>query len=189
MIEIAGFVLTGGESSRMGRDKALLPFGATTLCERIADVVSEVCEHVLLVGHPERYGHMRYACVADLHPGLGPLSGLETILDLQLASLNVVVSCDAVNLESKWLKVLIGEAKMNGALCTVAKDGAGKLQPLCAVYRSECRETVARAIHERRLRAVNLLDELKAQTIQLDDVLFNLNTPDQYKEVSNAIRR
>ena len=83
-MRVAGFVLTGGLSSRMGQDKALLPMGSQTLCEHIADIVSTVASQVFLIGHPERYGHLKYKCIADLRPGLGPLSGLETALSLDV---------------------------------------------------------------------------------------------------------
>ena len=185
---MAGFVLTGGQSSRMGRDKALLPVGPETLGERIGDVLSLVSEEVLLVGYPERYRHLKYRCVADLRPGFGPLSGLETALSLDIAEFNVVISCDAYNVNEKWLQALVLEIERSGALCAVAQDAAGDLQPLCGVYRKECRVIVSKALGEGRLRAMDLLRELDALPVRVNGLVLNLNTPQQYDEIADANR-
>ncbi len=185
---MAGFVLTGGRSRRMGRDKALLPSSGQTLCEHIGDVVGAAATRVFLVGHPERYSHLKYPCIADIHPDLGPLSGLETALSLGRAELNVVVSCDVWNIREEWLRVLLAEAQV-GARCVVAEDEQGKVQPLCGVYRSECLPIVTEALAAGRLRMMDLLNELGARRVKLDGAVMNVNTPEEYSESANAGRR
>jgi len=175
----AGFVLTGGKSTRMGRDKALLPAGVQTLCEHIGDVVSQVASPVFLVGHPERYAHLKYPCLPDLHPGLGPLSGLETALCASEADWNVIVSCDLFNLRADWLMALLEKAQV----CAVAQDSAGTIQPLCGVYHRECRAIVSKAVSEGRLRAMDLLGELNAITVLLPETILNVNTPEEYGRI------
>lgn len=172
---VTGFVLTGGQSTRMGQDKALLPVQGQTLCEHIGDVVSLVAEKVLLVGHPERYGHLKYACLPDRHPDLGPLSGLETALTFGAADLNVVAGCDVANIKVEWLRTLIREAP-DGVHCAVVEDAASRLQPLCGVYRSDCLPVVRRALEERRLRMMDLLTELGAKLVRVDELVVNLNS-------------
>ena len=186
-MKVAGFVLTGGLSTRMGRDKAMLAVNGQTLCEAIADVVSLVAEKVFLVGRPERYRNLRYECLADLHPGLGPLSGVETALAAGKAELNVVVGCDVVNLDAGWLQALIQEA-LPGRRCVAAEDCDRKVQPLCAVYRSECGPIVSKAIAEGRLRMMDLLRELEARPVKVDAVILNANTPEDYSGMVNARR-
>jgi molybdopterin-guanine dinucleotide biosynthesis protein A len=178
-MKAAGFVLTGGQSSRMGRDKALLPAGGQTLCEHIGDVVSQVASPVFLVGHPERYAHLKYPCLEDLHPGLGPLCGLETALTASAADWNVIVSCDIVNIQADWLRALLAKARP----CAVAQDPAGNIQPLCGVYHRECRAIVSKALSEGRLRAMDLLKELNAAAVPVSEMILNVNTPEQYGRI------
>ena len=168
----------------MGRDKALLPIGGRTLCEQIAEVVSSVAEKVYLVGHPERYGHLKYECIADVRPGFGPLSGLETALSLGLAEFHVVTSCDLFNVSAEWLRALLWEAE-RGARCAAVQDLNGDLQPLCAVYGSACRPVVSRALSEGRLRMRDLLKELEASPVKVEGAVLNLNTPDEYRGILN----
>lgn len=178
-MSVAGFVLTGGESTRMGRDKATLPMHGQTLCEYIGDVVAAVTGSVVLVGHPERYGKVKYPCVADLHPGHGPLSGLETALCITRAKFNVITGCDSPNIQPEWLRSLISAAR-EGCRCVVAEDRAGIVQPLCGVYRDDCRDIVSAALTDRQFRMMDLLQELGAQTVKVDGVVLNINTPEQY---------
>lgn len=178
---VTGFVLTGGRSTRMGTDKALLRMGGQTLCEQVGDVLATVAERVLLIGHAERYGGLKFECISDKRPDLGPLSGLETALCLQLAEFHIVTSCDIANLKQAWLHALLWEAE-RGPRSVVVEDAKGKVQPLCGVYRSECRETVTRALSEGRLRMMDLLKELDARTVKINEVVSNLNTPEEYAD-------
>src|SRR3981081_963293 len=76
----AGFVLVGGNSSRMGKDKARLPFGGGTLAEYVAKAVREAAGSVTLVGAPERYLSLGFPMLTDIRKGAGPLSGIHTAL-------------------------------------------------------------------------------------------------------------
>jgi molybdopterin-guanine dinucleotide biosynthesis protein A len=188
MMKVAGFVLTGGRSTRMGRDKATLSIDGQPLCEHIGGVLASVAEKVFLIGHPERYQHLNYECVADIHPDLGPLSGLETALSLACAEFHLVVGCDALNIEPAWLRALLAEAEL-GRRCVVAEDQSGKRQPLCAVYRSDCLPVVRAALSERRLRMMDLLAELAPRTVKIEGVVSNLNTREEYNGMVHADRR
>ena len=66
----AGFVLVGGASSRMGSDKASLPFRGGALVEHVAAAVAEAAGNVTLVGPPERYRDLGLRIIPDRYPGL-----------------------------------------------------------------------------------------------------------------------
>ncbi len=76
---ITAYVLAGGRSSRMGRDKAMLPFGGTTLLAHAVTTARTVAHEVVLLGdRPDLQGADH--AIPDLHPGCGPVGGMETAL-------------------------------------------------------------------------------------------------------------
>ena len=144
-MKAAGFVLVGGRSSRMGRDKALLPLSSRLLIEDIAAKVAAATGSVALIGAPERYKHVGLECLPDLRPGMGPLAGIETALLSGRGELNLIVACDMPSLEADWLYRLMREARETDAHCVTTRDGSGIVHPLCAVYRSGCLPVIRRS--------------------------------------------
>src|SRR5436190_1021277 len=77
----SAIVLCGGRSSRMGMDKANLPFGAETLLERVVRICSEAVDRVVVVASPEQLLPPLPSTVRIVHDresGRGPLEGLRT---------------------------------------------------------------------------------------------------------------
>jgi molybdenum cofactor guanylyltransferase len=176
----AGFVLVGGLSSRMGRDKALLPLNSKPLAEHIASVVEQAAGNVVFVGMPERYRGLSRECLPDLHPGAGPLAGIEAALASKRGDLNLIVACDMPGLSPEWLAQLMDQAELTKAACLAATDCAGQVHPLCSVYRSDCLAAVQSAITEKRFRLHDLLKELDAKTFELPVLIPNVNTPEEW---------
>src|ERR1700730_18212286 len=88
----AGFVLCGGRSSRMGRDKGLLPIDGRALVERTAERVRAAAGSVTLIGSPERYAHLGLPVAPDLIPDCGPIGGLYTALKMTHAEWDLLVA-------------------------------------------------------------------------------------------------
>ncbi|MGE5648255.1 MAG: molybdenum cofactor guanylyltransferase [Acidobacteriota bacterium] len=129
-----GFVLAGGESSRMGRDKALLPYGNSTLVEHVAAQAAAAAGSAALIGRPERYRGLGYPVFEDLVPARGPLGGVVTALSATDAPWNLIVACDMPGVTAEFLSMLIEAAVRSGGDCLVPVSPSGRLEPLCAVY-------------------------------------------------------
>jgi molybdenum cofactor guanylyltransferase len=182
----AGFVLVGGRSSRLGRDKALLPWGEQTLVESIAMKVCEAAGSVALVGRSELDPVIDIDCIPDLRPGMGPLSGIETALATGRGDLNLIVACDLPLLETDWLKLLIDAADKREAKCVVATEAGGRVHPLCAVYRADCLPAVHKALDDGRLKLMDLVGELRAEFVELPVPIWNVNTPEEWRRCREA---
>ncbi|HEX4231027.1 MAG TPA: molybdenum cofactor guanylyltransferase [Bryobacteraceae bacterium] len=176
----AGFVLVGGRSSRMGCDKALLPWNAEPLVEQVAKTVECAVGNVVLIGTPDRYRDLRRDCLPDIHPGMGPLAGIEAALATGRGNWNLVVACDMPDLDARWLSKLLDTAETGNLPCVAARDSAGAVHPLCAVYRNDCLAAVQRAIARNRLRAQDLLKDLEAMPFDLPAMISNVNTPEEW---------
>ena len=176
---VAGFVLAGGRSSRMGRDKALLDIGGEPLLVRIGRQVSEAAGSAVVIGDPERYGRLGFTVIPDCIAGLGPLGGLLTVLENTTARWNLVVACDMPSLTACILKELIMLTETAAhARCIVPVSG-GAPEPLCAVYHRGCLPVVRRAADAGHLRMRDLVPELNSMAVPFKDaqVFENINNP------------
>jgi molybdenum cofactor guanylyltransferase len=178
MDSTAGFVLTGGRSSRMGRDKALLPIDGSVLVERTAEVVRAAAGSVTLIGAPGRYAHLGLPVLPDLVPDGGPLCGLHTALKITRADWNLVVACDMPGLTVAFLGDLLAAAQQLGCAC-LAPQTDSELHPLCAVYHRRSADAVEFAIQRKSFKMHDLLKSLGAVSWPVADasLLENVNTP------------
>jgi molybdopterin-guanine dinucleotide biosynthesis protein A len=174
----AGFVLAGGRSSRMGRDKAMLPIGGTFLLKETYRKVQNAAGSAVVVGAPQRYQGLGMALAADLVEGCGPLGGLYTALKLSSKPWNLVVACDMPGLTQEFLGDLLRAARERNAVCLVPVTGSC-LHPLCAVYRRDAIFEVEVAILNKSLKMHDLLTKLDAARWPLKDanLVGNVNTP------------
>jgi molybdopterin-guanine dinucleotide biosynthesis protein A len=187
----AGFVLTGGQSSRMGVDKAFLPFGGAPLVNHQADVVFQAAGSVTLIGDPVRYGSLGYRVCGDRIPGCGPAGGIATALSLAEAKWNLVVACDMPSITVEALRLLLDHTANTAVNCVAALGPDGEPEPLCAVYHSDCLPVLDRAIREKRLKMRDLLRELETLPVRGIDpaCLANANTPAEWTEIGNGLPR
>jgi molybdenum cofactor guanylyltransferase len=137
-----GFVLAGGRSSRMGRDKALLQLGGRSMLE----VALEKLRALPLPVPPRIAGaRLDAGALADLHPGCGPLGGIEAALMGSSRPLNVFLPLDMPLLPAKFLVWMLRRAKITGAMVTLPRIN-GRPQPLCAVYHRELLGPITRSL-------------------------------------------
>lgn len=179
----------GGASRRMGRDKALLPWGASTLLghavARLRDAVGEV---VILGGAAARYEGHGAPALADLHPGQGPLGGLLTALAaLGGREAVLLLGVDVPFATVPVLRQLV-EAAHAGDDVVVPLTAEGP-QPLCALYRATCLEPVRRSLERGDRRMTAFWPELSVRRLGREELLpqgdpellfRNLNTPEEY---------
>jgi molybdenum cofactor guanylyltransferase len=178
---VSGFVLAGGESHRMGTNKALLNYLGEPLVKSVARQVFHTAGNVTLLGDPAIYSSLGLPVVEDIHKGCGPLGGLHAALTAMSAKWCLLVACDMPDAAAPFLRLLIQEAARGNLRCAAAVGSDGTLQPLCAVYRRDSLSEVAQAIADHRLRMRDLVSRLDAHGIAApDSVVRNVNTPQQW---------
>lgn len=170
---IGGFVLAGGLSRRMGgRDKALLlhPSGETML-HRTAALVREAVGNVTILGPANRYQHLGFPILEDLHTNSGPLAGIHTALQQHARIL--VVPVDLPHLTADFLKQL----RDTPGNCVIAQG-----QPLCGVYDHNCLPVIEAALRAGQLRVTAVAATLNAREVSPNDsqMLENRNTPQDW---------
>lgn len=120
--DAAGYVLAGGQSSRMGRDKALVEFAGRPLVVHALDLFREAGMTAMIAGAASpalRSLPVSAPIVEDTSPGLGPLSGICTALSILTARFGVFVPVDLPLLPSSLLVYLLHHARTTGSAVTV----------------------------------------------------------------------
>ena len=177
MEAMAGFVLAGGRSSRMGRDKALLIWQGSTLLESAARKVRQAAGSATIIGDPEHHGHLGFPVVADRITGLGPLGGLHTVLSTTPADWNLVVACDMPYLTVEVLEALL--AQIGACDAVVPRSLEGRWEPLCAVYHRRLAAAVEAALDRKSLKMQDFVAQVDALAWSAPDssMFANWNSP------------
>ncbi len=181
-MHVAGFVLAGGESRRMGRDKALLEhLGQPWIC-LLADRVRAAAGKVTIIGPPDRYAGLGYPVEGDRTPGLGPLGGLATALGLGYAPWNLVIACDLLHLSEELLIRLVRATETADADCVAAASPERGAEPLCAAYHARVAPLVDRLLESKQLKMRDFLAQIRVATVDAADPreLANVNTPEDW---------
>jgi molybdopterin-guanine dinucleotide biosynthesis protein A len=188
--QIEGFILAGGESSRMGRDKALLELDGVPLLVRTARLVESVVGPPTVVGNPEAYQSLGLRVIGDDWPSAGPLGGIVTALRASSAPWNLVVACDLPYLTRPWLDYLISRALASEADAVLPMNARGA-EPLCAMYHKRCEPGLRAALKRGTRKITEGLEGVRAEYIEPSEwkvfdsggLLFkNMNSPEDYEE-------
>jgi molybdopterin-guanine dinucleotide biosynthesis protein A len=197
MLEIEGFILVGGQSRRMGADKAQLKLGGRSFVERVAEALVPIARRVRVVGARDETLMYPLTVVQDVYREWGALGGLHGALMACHAPWAAVVACDLPFVTGELFVRLASLREDFDAVVPAQPDG--RLQPLCALYRREACAARAEELilsGERRPRA--LLQSIKARLVaplELADLhgsshfFTNLNTPEDFAQARERIEK
>ncbi len=186
-------ILAGGQSRRMGRDKAHLPAGAGMLLDRIVERLSPVVDQVIVAGGPQlSIPEVRW--VPDARPGAGPLAGMAAGLAALSGDLGWIVACDLPDVEPR-----IGELLFDSApdVDAVVPRVDARPECLCAVYRASLAARMLARLDAGDRRVTALLDGIRVRYLDAVDLrrvdpelrsFRNLNTPDEYQDWVTSLR-
>jgi len=188
-----GIVLCGGKSTRMGSPKALLPFGAETMLQRVVRLLATVVSPIVAVAAPgQSLPELPPAVIVtrDEQDGRGPLEGLRAGLKALpgAADAAYVTSCDVPLLVPGFVRRMI-DLLDGHDIAVMEIDGFP--HPLSAVYRRVTLPHVEALLSQDRLRPVFLFDAVRTRRVQPAEMiavdpqlltLRNLNTREDYRE-------
>jgi molybdopterin-guanine dinucleotide biosynthesis protein A len=149
---VNAFILAGGKSMRMGRDKATLPFGGQLLIARAIESLRALHLNPRICG--SRSDLANFAPITPDHfPGCGPLAGIEAALSSTDAELNLFLPVDLPDLPLPFVEWMMARAENAGAVATIPSYG-GRPQPLCAIYHRAMADTLREALESRNYKVM-----------------------------------
>jgi molybdenum cofactor guanylyltransferase len=192
--DLAAFVLAGGKSTRMGRDKAFIEYEGRTLVARTLELAHAISSDVHIVGSRDKFAGLAKV-VEDKFHDRGPLGGIHAALRSSFRDLNLMLAVDMPLVSEVFLRYLTEEARhASGASVVVPRQG-GRFQPLCAVYRREFADHAEAALvagHNRidlllKGPRIHIIEEKETRLAGFDgDIFLNLNTPGDLEAVPRA---
>lgn len=190
-------ILCGGRSSRLGSDKALLPFGNETMLQRIVGTVASVVEprSVIVIASPDQQLPPLAVPVArDETPYQGPLHALTrgfTSLPTGVEAV-FVTGCDAPLLQPAVMEWLFNE--LGDFDAAIPFDGE-RFHPLCAIYRRSIVETINRLLAEGQGALQQLAKHVRTKRLSMESLraidpdwlsFQNVNTQQDYSRALAA---
>ncbi len=185
--DVTCVILAGGSSTRMGSNKALLPYQGGTFIESIHRRMAALFREVVVVTNaPELYRFVPCPKVADIIPGFGGLSGIHAALTRAGNGHVFVVACDMPSVGADLVRCMIA---MRDGYDAVIPESATGLEPLCAVYGHGALPAIEEALRSGRGKVVSILPKIRVKTLSRDEVslvdpgfrsFLNINTPEDY---------
>jgi molybdenum cofactor guanylyltransferase len=197
--EVRSYVLSGGASSRFGRDKALVRFGENPLLLEIARLAQSSASQVAIVAGADKYAEFaaNLEIVEDRWPGKGPLGGIITALQHTAAEdpavqWNLVLSCDMPFLTAEWLQFLVDRAcASTPEIQVILPHSDHGPEPLCACYRTNAAESLKNVFDRGGRRVTEALKQVRTEVLdesvwkRFDSagrLFWNMNTPADFQE-------
>jgi len=197
-------IQAGGQSSRMGEDKALKTFLGRPLIQRVIERLSPIADELIVTtNRPDDYAFLdlRLTLRADLKPGRGALGGLYTAIASAAHPIVAVVACDMPFASAKLIEAagrLLIEEEADVVIARVAPraERAGKseegYEPLHAVYRREtCLPAIEAAIDTDQWKVIAWFPHVKVRILTPEEIkrydplglaFWNVNTPEEFAE-------
>ena len=197
---VTGVILAGGQSRRMGQNKALMRLGDQPLIVHVIRQMESVTDELLLVtNEPDLYTSLKVPMYTDILPNMGALGGLHTGLTHAANRTVICVGCDMPLLQPKLLSHLVSLLGDYDAAvpCVQSEDRSAPIfQTLSAVYSKRCLPTIERMLAAGELRVHALYDRIDVRIVQPHEwqvfdpqglSFFNINTPEDFEKADKFI--
>jgi molybdopterin-guanine dinucleotide biosynthesis protein A len=191
-------IQAGGESRRMGQNKALVPFLGQPLIQHVVTRIAPIADEVIVTtNRPADYAFLDLPLFSDIHPGRGPLGGLYTALSSASQPLVAVVACDMpfANPGLLAFQARLLEVEAADVVIPFSKEC---YEPLHAVYRREsCLPVVEWALSTAKWKLISWLSKVKVRTLTAEEcrqydpsglAFANINTPQELADAEELAR-
>ena len=196
MPEVSGIVLAGGQSRRLGVDKALVRVAGVPLIDHVLGRLGQLTEDIVVVGgDPQACARPGVRLVPDLWPGMGPLGGIHSGLQAVRFGRALVVGCDMPFLDLRLLRFMI---LLSADYDVVIPDMDGLLEPLHAIYSRATLKPIEALLRAGDLRIVHFLGQVCVRYVDRAEIevfdprtlsFFNVNTPEELRRAEALAAR
>lgn len=191
-IPLYGLVLTGGDSRRMNRDKALLDYHGRPQAEVIYGLLSEVCKQVYISSKKDQWRGKslgKLPEIQDVFLGFGPLSGILSAMHTHPKAAWLVVACDLPYVNHETIETLV-KNRNPFKMATCFKSALSHLpEPLCSVYEPKIRIRLLENLGIGNLSPRDIFMNSSVKTVDQTERenLENVNSEEEYKKAKSKL--
>ena len=183
--KLYGLVLTGGKSSRMGRDKAALEYGGQLQADRAFELLTMVCERVFVSARKDQSdlpGRAGRPQIHDVVENIGPAGGMLSAFKTHPECAWLVLACDLPFLSEGVLRDLIAKRRADQIATAYRSENDGLPEPLCAIYEPGYLPHLEKFLAEDVRCPRKILIRLGVPLLELPDTraLDNVNEPGEF---------
>ncbi|NMM50350.1 molybdenum cofactor guanylyltransferase [Marinigracilibium pacificum] len=182
--DITGIILAGGNSTRMGTDKALMQLNGKSFLTHILDALKPITNEIILVSNHKEHQLFNLKCVSDILPA-GPLAGIYTGLYHSKTEYNLVLSCDVPLITTNLLKILVDN--ITNSADVIQLEANGQIMPLVALYKKKCAPVFLDLLQNGERRVQFALGKLSVKTLTLSkkdwNKVTNVNTSEEWQNL------
>ena len=182
-------LFAGGKSSRMGRDKSLLPFGTyDTLCEYQFQRLQKLFGKVYVSTKEQKFG-FEAPLILDRYPESSPLIGLLSVFETISEDACFILSIDAPFVDKAVIAKLYEESEGHAYDAIIAQSPRGR-QPLCGIYKRSIIPYAKALIAEENHRLNALLEAVNSHFVKFENEegFENLNHPHEYEAALKTVQ-
>jgi molybdenum cofactor guanylyltransferase len=194
--DFEGFILVGGKSSRMGKDKFLLKINGKTFLQTTFETLKKAGIEQISVSVSKKINLTEdFPIVEDIFKNRGALSGIHSAFIGSKTAFTIILACDYPFVSVELIEFLMNVAKIENkfdAYAPIQIDG--KVQPLCAVYKTEnCRKILSEMLENQseNYSVRDFLNRINTRYIQFAEItnlpnaenfFLNVNTPEDFEK-------
>ncbi len=184
--DISAIILAGGQSSRMKKDKALLPVNGKRLIESVASQLEPYFADIVISARAgQTLDFLPYRIAVDQSSGQGPLMGILTGLKASRTPYNFVIACDIPEIDIHFLESMLPAVRSYDIVVPVS--GASKYEPLLAFYHKQLIHPIETLLNQGTRQIIKLfpLATVKYIPMLTSGWYFNLNTLEDFRNYLN----
>ncbi len=187
-IEFTGIILSGGKSSRMGRDKASIKIGNKLLIEIIIETLTAICSEVLISSNNKSLRNFGFQVIEDEISGCGPISGIYSCLKKSSCDWNFIISVDSPFVTPEFIQFLASGSLGYDCVIPAHKNG---IEPLIGFYHKRVIPIFSERISKGNFKMNRLIADLNANIIRIDNwidtnpkIVCNINSPEDLHKLT-----
>ena len=193
MISIA--ILAGGQSTRMGQDKAFLKVGGQMVIERVLSIVRPLTDDLFIgTNTPEKYGQFGVRLVPDIYPDKAALGGIYTAIATARHPHVLVIACDMPLLNQALLQHLIALAPSADVIAPLISPP--QPETMHTIYSKKCLPAIEPRLQQNKLRIIGFFEDVSVRYVEREELapfdpelhsFLNMNTPAEWDDLQKLL--